>query len=171
MREVPLSQGLVAIVDDEDYDLVSDIVWCAEKQCRTVYAKSNTRVDGKPASLYMHRLLLGLPAGSGTGVEVDHRNGDGLDNRRHNIRVVTRRQNMQNRTRKRRGTSSRFKGVSWDKRDQKWAAEIRIDSGEGRSRKVFLGRFIQEEDAAKAYDSAARRYFGEYAAPNFEETL
>jgi hypothetical protein len=92
--------------------------------------------------------------------EVDHINANGLDNRRSNLRVVTRQGNNANQ-RKTRG-SSRFKGVSWDKEKKLWRASIKIDQ-----KSKFLGRFHEEESAAKVYDEAAIIAFGEFARTNF----
>ena len=106
----------------------------------------------------MHRLIMQAIDGQ----YVDHINGDGLDNRRENLRICTHAQNMQNQMPVRLGTS-KYKGVSWDKVAKKWAAHINLD---GKPKK--LGRFVAEEDAAKAYDSAAIEHYGEYARPNGE---
>ena len=92
--------------------------------------------------------------------DVDHWNGDGLDNRRRNLRAATPSQNQHNR-RKRLGCSSRFKGVHWHKRHGKWAAKIRIDG-----RQLHLGYFPVERDAAAAYNLAANQEFGEFALTN-----
>ncbi len=106
----------------------------------------------------MHRLITRAPKGK----VVDHENGDGLDNRRANLRVCDHRQNRRNHQRPRKGGASRFHGVGWWKRDQKWRAKISVDG-----RTIHLGYFADEEDAARAYDQAAREHFGEYASTNF----
>lgn len=95
-----------------------------------------------------------------TWCEVDHRNGDGLDNRRDNLRYATRARNTANRASV--GGSSRFKGVSWSKRDKIWYANICVNY-----RTIYLGTYRNEEDAARAYDAAAKKYFGAFARPNF----
>lgn len=105
----------------------------------------------------MHRLILGAPAGIG----VDHRNGDGRDNRRLNLRLATRTQNAQNRSKNRDKTSSRYKSVYARRRKGPWYAQIRI-----RGRNKHLGVFETEEEAALAYNRAAVEYFGEYARLN-----
>jgi hypothetical protein len=105
----------------------------------------------------MHRQLLGLTDPS---EQVDHRNHDGLDNRRENLRPCTNQQNQHNQ-RKRAGCTSRYKGVHWDFRNGSWRAAIKA---EGRT--IHLGRFQDEDDAARAYDDAARRLFGEFALTN-----
>lgn len=111
----------------------------------------------KGSCILMHREILGLIAGSPDG---DHRDGDGLNNRRNNLRVVTKSQNQMNQQ-KIRG-NSRFKGVCWDKSRGKWLATIRFE------RKSYnLGRFNNESDAACAYDKKAQELFGEFARLNF----
>lgn len=114
----------------------------------------------------MHRVILGVASEKW----IDHENRNGLDNRRENLRVATNRQNLQN-SRKRSGTVSRFKGVSFDKHYRKWQARIQactIGPG-GHVRRVFLGSFDDEEDAARAYDAAALASFGRFARMNFME--
>jgi len=105
----------------------------------------------------MHRFLLGSAC---DGFEVDHWDGNGLNNRRLNIRVASRRQNIQNLVHTRKH-SSRFKGVTWDKENRKWRVTIQVDGVPLR-----LGRFENEEESAAAYDAAARKHFGEFAHLN-----
>lgn len=105
----------------------------------------------------MHREILGLSPGD--GLEVDYINGDGLDNRRENLRNCTRRQN--NRNARPRGGSSRYKGVCWDKHCEKWFAYIRVEWDLKR-----LRYFALEEEAARAHDAAAVEHLGEFARPN-----
>jgi hypothetical protein len=105
--------------------------------------------------LAMHRLILGLSLGDPD--QIDHINGDKLDNRRSNLRIATRSQNLANQQKSRGATSSRYKGVHWDRSKQKWRATIRSQ---------HLGCFASEEDAARAYNRAARQAWGEYAYLN-----
>lgn len=111
---------------------------------------------------FLHRLAWWVTCGEWPEPpnEIDHINGDRFDNRFCNLRMVTSSQNHMNRTTKRAGTSSRYKGVSLV--HGRWQAHIRI-SGAGK----VLGNFTTELDAAKAYDVAAREHFGEFACPNF----
>lgn len=155
MRAVPLTKGYVAIVDDEDYELVSTFKWYAltPKATDRIYAVS------RRGFVYMHRLILGLHPGD---PYVDHINRDGLDNRRANVRLATNSQNQANNRPQSRPTASRFKGVTWHGRDKLWHACIKVDQ-----RKHHLGYSKSEEDMARAYDRAAVQYFGEYARLNF----
>jgi len=156
--EIPLSQGFVAIVDDEDAPAVLAAgKWTAQARPWTVYARRNVRCeDGRQATLYLHTFLTGWSM-------VDHANRDGLDNRRANLRPATRSQNARNRT-VRSDSVSGFKGVYWDARAQRWEARIYV-AGRG----IWLGRFDDLVDAARAYDAAAREHYGEYAWLNFPE--
>lgn len=156
--EVPLSAGHVAIVDAADAGQVLQYKWSAKQGRGTIYGRRNVRrPDGTYASQSLHQFL--------TGYELtDHRNGDGLDNRRANLREATPGENGQN-CRKRSHNTSGFKGVTWHKHRRKWLAQIK--PGDGKNR--FLGYFLTAEEAARAYDSAARELHGEYAAVNFPQ--
>jgi hypothetical protein len=160
VKEIPLTRGMVALVDDEDHDLVTAFKWhtmvatCGHRW----YAVRSWR-SPRPGTEYMHRMLLAAER----GLDVDHINGNGLDNRRVNLRLATRRQNNWNQ-RSFVGTS-RYKGVHWATRDFVWTAHIKYD---GRNR--HLGNFKVEEEAAMAYDAAAKIHFGEFARLNFGAT-
>lgn len=157
MREIPLTQGLVALVDDSDYEAVSQFRWYAHRQRRfNVYAKRSvadpTRRQ-RQLGVSMHCWLLGA-------LGVDHINGDGLDNRRANLRVATPQQNRAN-CHAVEGTSL-FRGVYLYKRSRRWVAQINHGG-----HKVWIGVFVDQEAAARAYDEHAREVFGEFAALNF----
>lgn len=164
MRTIPLSgkkaAGRVALVDDEDYELVRQYRWHLYQrahQPQILYATANIRrPNGRRTMIKMHNFILGYAG-------VDHRNGDGLDNQRANLRAATQAQNVHN-MRPHAGRSSLFKGVSWDGQRQKWTAQISIG---GHQR--YLGRFTAEENAARAYDAAAAAAWGSYAWLNFKE--
>ena len=94
MREIPLTQDKVALIDDEDYERIAAHKWCAIRDRSQWYAARNTQRDGRNTTVRMHREILGLSLGD--GMETDHRNGDGLDNRRDNLRVATHAQNQAN---------------------------------------------------------------------------
>jgi len=158
--EIQLRDG-IARVDDEDADLIAPFTWHSTRTSRTsVYAY--TTIAGQ--RVWMHHLILNVaPRGQGRSA-VDHRNGDGLDNRRVNLRRANNSQNSANR-RPWRGRS-RFKGVSWSAAVKAWQAHVMVNR---RSR--FLGCYEVEEDAARAYDLAAHDAFGEYAHLNFPDRL
>lgn len=156
MLVIALTRGKTALIDDADYDLISQYRWSAKPGPWGWYAMAGIRRDGKNTTLYMHRLILGNPAS-----HVDHRNGNGLDNTRANLRLATASQNQQN-SRPRRGASSRYKGVFLDR------GMCRAAIGPAGHRK-YLGTFASEEAAAVAYDAAAREMFGEWAQLNFPE--
>lgn len=148
MKQIPLTKGKFALIDDDDYGAVSQHSWCFQGR----YAFS--RINGKNVS--MHRFINKTPA----NLDTDHINGNELDNRKANLRSATRKQNIMN-ARKRSGTSSKYKGVCWNNRDRKWQAKIKV--GEIR---LHLGYFSTEQDAAQAYNFAAIKGFGEYARLN-----
>lgn len=157
MKKIPLTQGKFAIVDDEDYESLLQFKWHAHKIGRRIYAETAVHgIGGKWIGLYMHRFL--LPDSK----EADHRNGDGLDNRRENLRTATSQENKRGFQRKKIGASSRFRGVIWRNDRNKWRAQITVSG-----KKIYLGFFRDEKDAAKAYDAAARKFFGSFACPNF----
>lgn len=157
MKTIPLTQGLVALVDDADYEAVSAFKWFAMKVGRRFYAARNVcKPDGKWITQSLHRFLM-------PGVDrVDHINGDSLNNQRYNLRPATHKQNLRGFQQKRLGTTSRFRGVGWNKEMLKWEARIKVDG-----KKIHLGYFKSETAAALVYDAAARKYFGEFACPNF----
>lgn len=158
MKTIPLTRGMFALVDDSDFEEVSQFRWQAHRSRRGFYAAhTEARVNGTRRRILMHRLLLGVKSG-----DTDHRDGNGLNNQRDNLRVATHRQNLQAFQHKRAGTSSRFRGVSWHPANRKWRALIGLPG-----KVKHLGMFTHEEDAARAYDAAARQFFGEFASPNF----
>jgi hypothetical protein len=139
-KQISLTQGLFALVDDADFEWLNQHKWCALKERNTFYAvRTSKTVNGKRTTIYMHIEIIGRKE----GLMTDHINGNGLDNRRENLRHVTHRQNGQNRHDE---TTSKYPGVYWYKRDKKWTASIRING-----RRKYLGYFINEADASAAY--------------------
>jgi hypothetical protein len=161
MKFIQLTRGYAAIVDDADYNRVMAAgPWqtVIKKSTGMVYAlRTVPKLDGKPTTQRLHRFILGL---TDPKVQVDHRNRYGLDNQRSNLRVATSAQNGANRS-KQRGTSSRFKGVHWNKTQRQWTAYLYVNR-----KKVYLGIFADELSAARAYDAFAREHFGEFAKLN-----
>lgn len=165
MKWVGLTQGFTALVDDEDYERVSEFKWHAHVYRRSdgsvwnVYAQRHVIVNGQRTTQSLHRFLLNDPE----GLQVDHVNGDGLDNRRENIRLCSHAENGRNR-KPQSGGSSAFNGVYWHKLACKWVAQINVAG-----KRYSLGLFQKEEDAAKAYDAAAINLFGAFARTNLKD--
>lgn len=155
-REIPLTQGKFAVVDDEDYERVMQYTWSYWRGYATRWVSPHTSSSRHRS---MHRFILDAPPGR----FVDHKNGDTLDNTRGNLRFATRQENGQNRA-PGNGGSSTFKGVSWNRQRRKWASQIGV-AGTRR----HLGWFTDEKEAARVYDAAARELFGEFARLNFPE--
>jgi hypothetical protein len=162
MRTIELTQGKVALVDDADWLMVNQHEWRARrsKHERTWYALANGHPkDGRRTTIYMHRLITGaLPA-----IHVDHINGNGLDNRRANLRLCEPAANGRNR-RKNRNGSSQFKGVNRRKDMGRWRASIGVNG-----KRLHLGTFGTEDEAASAYDRAAVEHFGDFARLNSQK--
>lgn len=154
---IPLTQGKFAIVDAEDYAWLSQHKWCAAKDKATFYAHrgSNGRL------ILMHREIMRAPK----GLMCDHRNHNGLDNRKSNLRLCTSAQNQYNK-RPKKGCSSRYKGVILRRDCKKWRAKICL-----KRKRIHLGDFPDEIKAALAYDDKAIELFGEFAYLNFPERI
>lgn len=153
MKEIPLTKGYVAIVDDADFDFLSQWKWHVNVGPKHVYAMRNSKPEnGKRHHIIMHRVL--CPADS--SFDIDHINGNSLDNRRENLRVATRTQNMWNRSPNAKG-KSKYKGVMWHKQHQKWLAAIQVNK-----KRYHIGLFLDEEEAGRAYAKRAAELFGEF---------
>lgn len=158
MKQIPLTQNLFTIVDDCDYLVLSKYTWHTMKNPKHIYAGRKTpMVRGKRKIIYMHRQILCLREGDST--KVDHRDGNGLNNRRHNLRCCTHGENMQNR--KTQTHSSKYKGVSWNKKNRRWVSGIKFER-----ESIHLGSYTNEKEAAKAYDKKAIELFGSFANTN-----
>jgi hypothetical protein len=138
MKEIPLTQGQVALVDDEDYEKVSQYNWFAEKSRNTYYALSHPGYKNR-IKVRMHRLVMDCSE----GMFVDHIDGNGLNNQKSNLRICTHRQNTQN---KHIEKTSIYPGVHWVNKLQKWQAHIQLSG-----KIVYLGVFKNEIDAFRAY--------------------
>ena len=163
MKEIPLTQGQVALVDDEDYQNLSRFNWCATWNGSSWYAVRHLRTihvvrDGRRVKREINRYLHHEIMGKRRGFDVDHKNRNTLDCRRDNLRWGTRSQNLTNRlTVNRTG----FRGVSKQSRHESFMAKISI-----RNRSVHLGNFPTAIQAAAAYNAAAVKQFGEFAVLN-----
>ena len=160
MKAIPLTRGKVALVDDIDFDRLNKHKWHAQKGRNTWYAVRNTYHNCICTTIQMHREILGL--GYGDPRQCDHRNHNGLNNQRDNLRICTRSQNQYNQ-RPQSGKSSIYKGVSWCKREKKWRSYIHI-----KRHRISLSYFDSEIEAAKAYDQKAIELFGKFAHINLE---
>lgn len=162
VKTIPLTQGKVAIVDDIDFENLAQHKWYTYKERRknrvVWYAVRNIGSSPNQRQLQMHREILGAH----NSLLIDHKNGNGLDNQRDNLRFATNRQNCQNQH-KIPGCSSRYKGVSWCKLTNKWKAQIRVNGC-----KQHIGLFENEETAAVAYDHRAAQEFGVFSLLNLQ---
>ncbi len=161
MKEIKLTKGKVALVDDEDYPELSKWSWFANpgKNDNFYAARRMSLGNSKSKIVLMHRVILNI---TDTKTKVDHEDHNGLNNQRYNIRPCTTSQNNMNTVAQKKSTS-KFLGVSWAKEKNKWLACIGVNH-----KTVYLGRYFNEEDAAKAYDEAAKKHFGKFANLNFK---
>lgn len=149
-REIQLTQGRVALVDDADFDWLNQWKWC-------VNGRGYVGRKDQDRYVSMHRLIMGAPS----GLQIDHKNLSKLDNQRCNLRLATGGQNSSNQPKKA-GKTSQYKGVYFIPTTHRWQVQIRVNR-----RLMHLGVFANEIDAALAYDAAARKHFGVYARCNF----
>ncbi len=161
-RKISLTRGKYALVDPQDYPRFAKYKWHLAKSPTGSYAvrwqrclDNNTR-----KRIWMHRQVIHIP----DNLLCDHINGNSLDNRKANLRPATVSQNLCNRKKRKSKTRSIYKGLEWDKTQRKWKARIQINK-----RKIYLGSFNSEIDAAHAYDRAAKKYHREFANLNFPQ--
>jgi hypothetical protein len=141
IRYIPLTKGKVAIVDAEDYECINSFLWISHHDKNIDYAqRALPKEKGIQKDQKMHHVIMGYPP---EGLMIDHINGNGLDNRKSNLRFVTNRQNCMNRHQ---NTTSRYPGVTWNKRAGKWNAQAQVFG-----KHKHIGTFRKEEDAYQAY--------------------
>lgn len=159
MKRIPLTQGKFSIIDDEDYNELNKYKWFAQNTGNSWRAGRNTARDknGKQKRIFMSRFIMNCPK----GLQVDHLNHNTLDNRRLNLRVCTLQENHWN-EKKRRYCKSQYKGIYKGAGRKKWQAAIKING-----KRIILGYFYDEIEAAMAYDRNAEELFGEFACINF----
>lgn len=155
MKEIQLTRGAVAIVDDEDCEWLSAYKWYLSGD----YALRSQKINGKYTSVRMHRQIMGIDGLIDT-VQIDHINGNGLDNRRCNLRLCTAQGNARNK-RPNKKASSIYKGVYWHVRMQKWQSHLTCDG-----KIIHIGYFKSEIEAALAYNKKAKALFGEFYRGN-----
>lgn len=157
MIKIPLTQGKFALIDDCDYLIVSLFKWYAYRFPNIFYAVTKIKLNNKWTNLSMHRLILNAKLHEQT----DHRDRNGLNNQRYNIRKCNHSQNMMN-SKSHKGSSSKYKGVAWHKREKKWMAQIKVNN-----KQTHLGYFNLEVEAGRAYDKKAKELHGEFVRLNF----
>lgn len=160
MAEITLRSGEICLVDDDDFDMLSKFTWYVLKRKHTSYARAPLRgPDRSWRELKMHRLIMNCPQ----DFVVDHIDGNGLNNQKSNLRVCTFAENRRN-TQSRRIATGGIKGAIQRSGSKTWASTITF---QGKS--FYLGRFPTMEEAARAYDAAARNFFGEFARLNYPD--
>lgn len=156
MKQILLTRGKVALVDDEDFNFLNQWKWFAIKAKRRYYAvRKESYFSGKRKIIFMHRVILKTPQ----GLETDHKDRNGLNNQRSNIRVCTERQNQGN-CGLRKDNVTGYKGVSW------WEGRVVVHI-KAKGKKLYIGSFPDVISAAHAYDKRAKEIFGEFAGLNF----
>lgn len=159
-REIPLTAGKIALVDDEDFESLLGFTWHAVRSSQKIenwYARRTEKGEnGKPVHIYMHRVILSASKDQ----ECDHRDHDGLNNRRSNLRLCSRALNCANI--RRAPAASGYRGVYYQKKDRRWQAQATVNN-----KTVNLGTFSDPSDAAKARDAYVAGLYGDFAILNF----
>jgi hypothetical protein len=160
MKLIPLTHGKFAQVDDADFEQISKYKWHSiTNKSGNNYAICSIKINGKFKTTYMHRMILGVTEKSDW---VDHKDNNGLNNRRTNIRIATPSKNQANRIP---FGNSKYKGVCFNKNSKLWRTEIQKDG-----KRITIGYFKDEKQAALAYDLKATELFGEFAYLNFKQS-
>jgi hypothetical protein len=171
-RRIYLGENIWTLVSPSDYHKLSNYNWYIAGNGKNFYAFRNIKLaPGKSKMQGIHRMIMHdqlsiKNSKFKTKLVVDHINNDPLDNRRSNLRLATHAQNARNRKIDKSKTSSRYVGVYFEKATGRWTSKIRI-----KGKRLWLGRFDKEIDAAKAYDAAAKKYHGEFAKLNFPKEI
>lgn len=152
MKQIIVNNHLI-MLDDEDFDYINQFTWCIIKQGNNKKRAYNYKLKN-----YMHRIIMKCPK----GYSVDHIDGNPLNNQKLNLRICLLKDNSKNSS-KHKNTTSKYKGVHFENYTKKWKACIKVNY-----KTINLGRFSNELEAAKAYDNAAIKYFGEFAGLNFK---
>ena len=161
MKKIKLTQGKFALVDNEDFDYLNQWKWCVVRRKNNYYAERRATAKERETSannIKMHRVIINAQPGFLT----DHKDHDGLNNQKCNLRSCNNSQNKANSIKQKGQTSSKYKGVTWDASVNKWVAQKRFNK-----KTIKLGRYKSEEDAAIAYDKIAIKLHGEFAYLNF----
>jgi hypothetical protein len=163
MKKIPLTQGMFAMVDDEDFEFLNQWKWSVHKgKNNSFYAKRNSNsTDGllKRKNILMHREIMKI---TDPNIIIDHEDHNGLNCQKSNMRSCNHSENNKNRSSH---GASKFLGVSWQASIKRWRAEIKNNNV-----KEYIGVYINEVDAAKAYDKKAIKLHGEFANLNFKNT-
>lgn len=157
MREIPITRDRIAIVDDEDYERIASHSWALNPQGTGYAVRKGSKRRGEPRTVQMHREVLGVEQGT----IIDHINGNGLDNRKANLRIADTQRNAFNRWKPNIPCTSQYKGVIARKKGPSWHARIKY-----RNKCIELGAFREEAYAAAAYNFAARVLFGTFRREN-----
>lgn len=153
MKEIKLTQGQIALVDDDDFEALNQYKWSAKKSGSKFYARRSIIVHGKQITQYMHCEVM-------KGKGIDHIDINGLNNQKSNLRICTQSENMMN-VQKKENCTSVYKGVNFHKPNSKWRAAIKING-----KQIHLGYFTSEADAARTYNKKAIELFCEFANLN-----
>jgi hypothetical protein len=165
MKTIPLTQNKFALIDDEDFEKLSSMKWHARKIGNKFYAGSGKylgKINGKykTVNIHMHHFILGIEKIDCNKIQIDHKNGNGLDNRKENLRIATPSQNRRNLSILKRNNTSGYRGVTkrGDAKKDSWRARIYLPNGKRKT----IGHFKSAKQAALAFDKAARELYGEF---------
>jgi|WetSurMetagenome_2_1015567.scaffolds.fasta_scaffold20333_10 AP2-like factor, euAP2 lineage len=161
MKLIPLTQGYFAQIDDEDFEKVIKYKWCAMIKKNAIYAGHNAtlKIDGKFKTkwILLHRFIMTINKNE----YIDHIDHDGLNCQKSNLRKCTLQENHYNQLKQKKNTSSKFKGVCFNKQRNKWQANIKNNN-----KKIHLGLYLTENEAALAYNNKAEEIFGKFCCLN-----